>query len=396
MQSISGISVKRRLTVNFSRILTAAFFLLALALGSHYLVAQEPSRSTSAGVVEGHVLCSDGGTLARGAKVELIPLSSLLPAVDGAKKSPESGEKVSTTADFDGYYLLSSVKPGLYLVHASSAGYLDDLKLVRAALPRFDLDQQKALLGTFPQITVSAGGSIRKDLVLRRGGTISGRVTVDIGGTVPTTSVEAKMVSSKLIGAAEGSATAKPIEFSVLGTLDDRGVYRIAGLPPGKYRLEVPIRQGFYDFVLGKNGSASIVPARPGIIDMTVYAPEALTPGDAKLIQVDEGDEVSDADITIPRRRLHSIGGTVIKNGNPLSRASISVHRPGDLTLHYDAVSQDDGSYRFDLLAPGTYTVEAKEANPSSSGLQPTGVSKTVEVGDSDLLEENLDLTTGK
>lgn len=379
-----------------SRILAAVFFLLSFALSSSYLAAQEPSRSVATGVVEGHVLCSDGGTLARGAKVELIPLATLLPAADGAKKSAESGEKVSTTTDFDGYYLLSSVKPGLYLVHSTSTGYVDDLKLVQAALPRFDVDQQKMLLGTFPQITVSSGGAIRKDLVLRRGGAISGKVIVDAGGTIPTTSVEATMVSSKLIGAAEGTAGTKPIEFSMRGNLDDRGMYRIAGLPPGKYRLDVTIRQSYFELAIGKDGSASAVPTRPGIIDITVFAPEALSVSEARLIQVDEGDEISDGDITIPRRRLHSIGGAVIKNGNPISRASISIHRPGDQTPRNDAVSQDDGNYRFDLLAPGTYTVEVQEANPSSSGAQPARVSKTVVIGDSDLLEENLDLTTGK
>ena len=73
------------------------------------------------------------------------------------------------------------------------------------------------------------------------------------------------------------------------GQTDDRGVFRIAGLTPGKYRISV---------VINHHGASSV--AGP----LTVYANEAIAEAKARVVEVGEGDEIGDMDISIPLRRL--------------------------------------------------------------------------------------------
>ncbi|WP_158790914.1 carboxypeptidase-like regulatory domain-containing protein [Granulicella sp. L60] len=217
-------------------------------------------------IVEGHVTCSDGNVPARSAKIRLIPITNLLPASDTAKTTDERSPE--TTTDFDGYYIFSSVAPGTYIVDARKDGYGDDLGFIRTVFDRLTRDQQKALLLTFPQVLVRASGVAREDVVLRRAGALTGRVTVDAGGTISPGYVTATLVSSSLLGNMEGHDDQKATGFSQRGTIDDRGVYRIAGLPAGKYRLSVRVTEAYFDAkVDGSN--VTMQPQRTGTAVLT-------------------------------------------------------------------------------------------------------------------------------
>ncbi len=358
-----------------SILVSGVLFLLVVTL-SPVLARTQGTAAESLGSVEGRITCNDGGFPARSARVDLIPLANLLGETHGSKVK-DNGKLVAGT-DFDGYYSIPSVPPGDYLVIASLAGYSVDFSLVLQLLKQFPPDRQKELLAAFPQVTVRAGGAAREDMVIRRGAAISGRVTFDSGGNLEGTFVRATLISSDLFGNVQDSKELNPVDLpNMRGMTDDRGVYRIAGLSPGKYRISV---------VINHHGGGSV--AGP----LRVYAPESLFETKSRLIEVGEGDEISDVDISIPLRTLHSIGGTVMRGGVPVPKASISIVGQG-FEIESDTSTFADGTYRYDLLPPGTYTIGIEDY---SSQKDRQGASKgptiTIQLMDRDILDANLDL----
>jgi len=348
-----------------------------------FVRAQQPS-----GAITGYITCSDGNFPARGATVDLIPVARLLSGASGSS----TANSARTTTDFGGSYEIWTVSAGTYIVNATFDGYSDDLKLVRSVLERYSVDDQKSLLAAFPQVTIKPGTNARKDLVLRRAASISGRVAVDLGGTAGKTLVTASLVSGSLVGASSSDSIAKSISYSQSGVTDDRGYYRIAGLPPGKYRLSAVLKEAFFGTRLSGGENIVIEPQRSGVAQLTVFAPEALEETAAKLIDVQDGDEVTDADITVPTRLVHSIGGTVTHGGAPTGGIDVSVQRQGGSVQDYESISMPDGYYRFDLLPPGTYTIRAKPMGSAESGVRPLLGQVSIQLIDTDVLDANIDL----
>ncbi len=384
---------------------------LVLGVGSITGWTDGAQAQASTGSVAGSVLCDDGDVPARGAKVVLTPLADLFPKQAGA--APDGAEAMETTTDFSGGYEFLAVAPGTYLVAANMDGYSDDLALTRTLLPRFTPDEQKLLLGSFPQVTVHTSGSLRQDLVLRRAGAVTGQVTVDVGGTVaPGSPVTATMVAGKLIGTAADPL--HPVEFRRQAQTDDRGVYRIAGLPPGTYKVSLQITEAFFSVKL-VNGSVIMNAARPGIAGLQTWAPDVLSDSDARLVKVTEGAETDGIDLAVPTRKVHSISGMVTQGGVPLSGASVQIvpsgKKPGTKdasAFRSDALTLKDGSYRFDLLPQGPYIVRATiYSQPATGGLSVIGEAKppqtsevkplqrgeaAVTLGETDLEDVDIDL----
>jgi hypothetical protein len=248
------------------------------------------------------VTCNDGSVPARGANVQLIPLASLLPGEPSGGGS--SQDSPTTRSDLTGFYVLASVEPGTYIVNATMAGYEDDLTLARTTLDRYTPDQQKSMLAAFPQVSIKAGASMHQDLILRRAGAISGSVLVDVGGTISQSQVTAALVVDPA-----SERPAGPLSFSRSAVTDDGGVYRIAGLPPGNYRVSVRVVENFFGTSLGGPQKVTVVPQRTGLADLTVFVPEGLTLSDAKQVKLADGDELTAVDITVPTRLLHSVAG---------------------------------------------------------------------------------------
>lgn len=366
---------------------TPAIVGLILSIAAVPTVAQTPTGS-----VQGRVICKDGDVPARYADVRLVPLASLLQ--QGEKARGTNQEALDSRTDFRGYYVLPSVPIGVYVVEVDEDGYGNDLHLILANLDRFTDDERKKLLANFPQVVVTGGSVANENVVIHRGGAISGRVVIDTGGTLGQANVLATMVSSDLLGDARVADGEKPFSFERGAHPDDRGVYRIAGLPAGKYRIGVRLNESYFQASVLGSGAIEINPTRTGTGAITVFAPDALTGSDAKLVEVGDGDELSDIDITIPMRLLHSISGTVTLGGAPVDGANLTIIRGGKGVGDSSAISTSDGSYRFDLLPAGTYTIQVKYRDASMSSGPSITQKITVQLIDNDILDANIDLPT--
>ena len=361
---IESVAMKHAMSKSMSWALAAFLFLPLL------------SAEDATGSVSGTVVCADGNSPARGAKVAVIPVDQLLSRETGSAPG-------ATTSDFSGTYEIRAISPGTYIVNATLDGYSDDLKLVLSVLNMFSLDDKRKLLAAFPQVTVKAGTATRKDLVLRRAAAISGHVTVDFGGLAGRVQVTAARIVSLGSASSPISIASGSEPFTQSSLTDDRGEFRIAGLPAGQYRISVRITETYFGSVINK-GEVHVQPQRSGTAELKVYAPEALEEGHTRIFRVNEGDEITDADITIPTRILHSIGGIATEVGVPAAGVSISIEREGTSIEGSDAVSMPDGSYRFDLLPPGNYILRAKHGRLSGHD--------AVQLQDSDILDANINL----
>lgn len=348
---------------------------------------------TANGFANGQVLCADGNAPARRAEVEFVPVESLLP---GAAATATSGSRQSAETDFHGFYEIASVPPGVYLVGASLDGYTNDLDFVGSILKRYSAEEQKKLLATLPQVTVKAGSTAREDLVLHRAAAVSGRVTVDTGGVANNTVVQADRIAGNLPGLPLAPQEA-PVRFSRRAVTDDRGVYRIVGLPPGIYRVSVQVKESYFKIAEIEKGKFYPEPQRSGVAELTVFANEALQSSDARSVTLEDGDEIQDVNIAIPESRLHSISGVVTRNGAPAGNIVLYLRMPDGSEQPTNAISMSDGSYRFDLLPSGNYTVEARPLGEPRVDKAPPPVGTVhVILGESDVLDADFNLRTAR
>jgi hypothetical protein len=185
--------------------------------------------------------------------------------------------------DATGRFQLADVPPGDYVVRAQLEGY-------------FGL----AANGTYPafasqNVTVDAQQATPEvSLSLARGGSISGRVRDPEGKLAMNVNVSAGV-------AAQGNA-AGTLSPTVSRTTDDRGEYRLFGLPPGEY----------YVAAGGTGSPAGIVlryvvrwDAAPGQVNSwnsppaQTFFPNGSSLADGKTIALREGEEVVGVDITL-------------------------------------------------------------------------------------------------
>jgi uncharacterized GH25 family protein len=228
------------------------------------------------------------------------------------------------------------------------------------------------------QVTTVAGGA-PVEIRLRRGAAISGRVIDDLGDPVIATRVTVEGISS---GTSAGTTLT-----------DDRGEYRVGGLPAGTFRVAVmtvgpmqfrPITTR--DAARSAGGLSLRGFSEPTFA--TTYYPNSASPGEAQSLELNWGDEHAGVDLVLqgPRaglqpydvgrpgplipvpqrpqatRPLPSTGvirGRVTgSNGLPVPYAAVRLDVPGRPQLVRTLL---DGRFEFRDLPAGTHRVSASK-----------------------------------
>lgn len=184
--------------------------------------------------------------------------------------------------DATGRFQLADVPPGDYVVRAQLEGYFGPA--TNGTYPAFasqniSVDAQQAT----PEVS----------LTLVRGGSISGRVRDADGKLAMNVNVSAGV-------AAQGNATASP---TVSRTTDDRGEYRLFGLPPGEYYVAAggigTTAAGAYRLYFAGHATqghaVNTWVSHPG--QPQTFFPNGSSLNEGKVITLREGEEVVGVDI---------------------------------------------------------------------------------------------------
>jgi hypothetical protein len=173
------------------------------------------------------------------------------------------------------------------------------------------------------------------DFALVRGGVITGRVTDPDGKPIIGGNVYISQVDGTVRDFTAGGRSYET---------DDRGIYRIYGLPAGRYRV---------------NASA---PGKSGQKYAVTYHPEATDQMQAAVIEVKEGSEAGDIDIRLSIRKKDGfdITGRVIasETGEPVSQGTIYCRGLGPARgLFRPALVDSEGGFRITGLTSGQYVL---------------------------------------
>lgn len=413
---------------------------LLLALTPLALHAQQAAPAGS--TISGKVTCSDTNAPARFAKVLFKPVEpgngnpflnnlqktmqdmQAAQAKSGALPPPSPDDAAeqkrrlaaasrgmsqvtdmlsASTSGLNGDYALTGLKPGSYYVHASLPGYIDPLsQFTDDELASTDPAVRARIAAAVPVITVSGTEAIRLDLRLERGASVSGKVLYDDGAPAAGWTVTAIHPGSDseddAAEAAMAPALAMTGQATTIARTDDLGSFRIAGLPPGVYTL----RAGLVAMPTGVSmGNAR--EAGSGI-NLTVYSGDTFRRSAAKTFTLIAGDTRTGVDITVPQHKLHNISGhvTAKADAHALNGGSILLTTKDDPSIHLTAAIRDDGSFAFNDLPSGSYTLKAAGAadtrTTGSSKLMGIAIPRTETLhmyapGSADVTLADLDLT---
>jgi hypothetical protein len=356
---------------------------MLICLGSLTCSGQQPapdktpntssSSVIATGAVNGHVYLMDTKAPGRKATVYLQPVASLLAdGPPGSGRGEDHGFTISLETTFDGSYSFTHVPFGSYYVVALHPGYVSPYKSLAVAEarsspqdPEFPGPRQKAarelVLKSLPRVDVQSNLPVSMDVALERGGAVSGTVTYDDG--TPATGVRV----SALIRSSEAEKESwVPIEGAMEQIRepqesDDRGNYRISGLPAGKYIVLAGLSASrSISYRSAKGGSTSS--SNDILSNLTVYSGSTPRMKDASSFSIDLGEERSGEDIRIPMSKLHTVSGNFVsaKDGHVVNSGGAVLLNPDDRSfLALASATEDDPRFVFYFVFEGDYILSS-------------------------------------
>lgn len=265
----------------------------------------------------------------------VLRLRELPPDGGSGEKQPAySLLSLKLRTDGEGRYRFSNLPAGKYLLSASSPAYISRKSVA-------DSEAQGL-------IELEDGENIEdRNYDLIRGGVITGRITDPDDRPMIAQNIQLLPLNEK----GEVTQQGFSFEYGSMMETDDRGVYRIYGVAPGRYKLRV---------AGGKlHGSG-----RAKLPDM--YYPDAITIQKAETIEVQEGAEVTGIDIRIgSAQKAYELSGTVIsaETGKPLPGALLWVREVRDQaedwqdSSNYNTKSDAQGNFKVSSLSNGKYEI---------------------------------------
>jgi hypothetical protein len=245
------------------------------------------------------------------------------------------------TTDQDGKYRITGVPEGRYLI--------------APVAPAFVVSDLNNPIGQ--TVIISAGDNVEGiNFDLIRGGVITGKVTDAEGHPIIEQGVN--LVS------ADDSRSGPPNYFRGFQT-DDRGIYRIFGIRPGRYKVSVGAPSVYRGGGRGRRA-----------LPMTFY-PDTNDAAKAAVIEIAEGAEATKIDIILSRPPAgFVVSGRVVEGetAKPVPNVTISLSRITVIDASStssegggtDVRSNADGGFRLEKLPAGKYSISIQPGPESN------------------------------
>ncbi|HJZ81558.1 MAG TPA: carboxypeptidase regulatory-like domain-containing protein [Pyrinomonadaceae bacterium] len=312
--------------LSFRRLL----FTSLLVISATSLSAQTPDvKPKPSGSISGRVTI--GEKPAPGILIMVNGMNSAMPAAQA-------------TSDADGNYRLAGLPAGQISVTPVAPVYV---------LP------VNPMYGQGRVINLSTNENVEGiDFKLIRGGVITGRVTDADGRPV----IDERVT---LLSVDENGAQVRGMSFRGLNVMmyqtDDRGIYRLYGLPAGHYKVSA-----------GSDPGGGTM--RTSGYYQKVYYPDATDIAKAAIVDVSEGGETKNIDIKLARlANTYSVSGRVIDadSGQPLPGVyfAIGVVQQNQNQSYVSGTSgpgtptNSQGEFRMEGLSPGRYAILLNATN---------------------------------
>ena len=332
-------------------------------------------KTVPASIVTGRVYFDDTKAPARKAQVYLQPIAALeIDAPPDRVAQPDRGPvTASVETQFDGSYMFTHVAPGSYYVIATCPGYISpfiQLLLAESRSPRQDWKpirprQKKmkdSLLRSIPRVDVQPNLPASVDVALERGAAVSGNISYDDGG--PAAGLQVKVLA---LMDQNGNQTWSPVEFNSSffsladrSTTDDRGNYRITGLPPGRYAMEVELEFSDVKKFRSSSGESTYSNAHSALLP--IYSGSTPHIKDVADFTVQQREERTGEDIVIPATKLHTLKGNIVsaRDGHVINCGSVLLMNASDHSpIASQSLTEDNAGFTLDFVFEGEYILTA-------------------------------------
>ncbi len=314
----------------------------------------------------------------------------------------------------DGTFAFERLPAGLYTVGAAKQAYVTMNYGAR----------RTGRAGT--SVVLGDGESRSLTLRLPRGAVIAGVVTDEQG--MPAAGVAVSAMTYRFVG---GERRLVPAGLTTSPS-DDRGAYRIFGLPAGEYVIIAQVRQtgpqtGALQVLSAEEVRRALAAvrdpsaqlARPGTAPSaasdeprrTVALAPVFYPGtpvatQAMMLRVGAGEERAAVDFQFHSIATSTVSGTVSSPGDTRT-PSVTLTRSGEITIEGYRGARSaaiDGGFRFTGVPPGQYTIIARggsqterpsDTPPAATGAQTLWAATDILVDGQDITDIALTLQPG-
>jgi hypothetical protein len=241
--------------------------------------------------------------------------------------------------DRQGRYTIEGLSAGSFILEARAVGYIP-----------LQYGQRQPSDAETPLDLRDGDMHAGADFVLPRESIISGTVADEHGEPVegiPIWAFQVRFLDGR--PALASSVIARP-------TTDDRGRYRLIGVPPGSYLVAVMAR-------------AMVSAVEPGRGYASTFYPGTPDASTAQRVAIDVGRDAQGIDITFAPRPTATIAGAVVVGSGRLSGGTVSLSpsaRSGAVPLDtWSVMTAADGAFVIRSVPPGDYVIKAMGPEPS-------------------------------
>jgi 5-hydroxyisourate hydrolase-like protein (transthyretin family) len=239
------------------------------------------------------------------------------------------------TTDQDGYYRIANVPAGAYEVSPSAPSFVPaEMKQVRV----------KNVLVTEDENIDNINFS------LVRGGVITGRVTDADGRPIIQQGV---FIYRTDTFERQQQTPQQPVFVTTSAPTDDRGIYRVFGLASGRYKVAAGLSDDIFNSSFSGGRSTY----------KQVFHPDVTDQAKATVIEVGEGTEAANVDITLGRAmQTFSVAGRLVdgEKGLPAPNIRLGLQRHVGQRLDFVSTSTStnaQGDFVVEGLIPGKYAL---------------------------------------